>query len=318
MLWRCQSSILTLTLMLMACQTPHLPSKGTGNYSDTSDTSVRQRAPSQRTCWQKVSPSFPHLDGALETFILAAGANTGELLMTNQDAQQFTKAMQNRYHVPNEQICLLNNVYRAEWEAALMGLRRWLKPNDRVIMFFSGHGSYVKDDQNGDETTDGLDEVLVTLDIKDLVMPRRREVVTDDRLTQLVNALPTQHIITFIDACYSSGMYMGINSTREKFFAKGELGSFPRPLVKVTVQATGGLTHLNGVVFAAAAEYQPAWEDRAGGIFTTSFLQELSRHPSANLRQIFEYTAAQMRHSTRSKEPQYPEIMGNINLAIQN
>ena len=94
--------------------------------------------------------SFPHRGGAPATFILAAGANTGELLMTNQDAQQFTTAMRNRYQVPNEQICLLKDVYRAEWETAWRDLKRWLKPNDRVIRFFSGHGSYVRDD-NGDE-----------------------------------------------------------------------------------------------------------------------------------------------------------------------
>ena len=306
--------IFTVTVMLIACQAP-LP-RGTGNYSETS---VQQRIPSQRTCWQNVPSSFPHRGGAPATFILAAGANTGELLMTNQDAQQFTAAMRNRYHVPNEQICLLTNVYRAEWETALTDLKRWLKPKDRVIMFFSGHGSYVKDEKNGDETTDGLDEVLVTLDVNDLVMPRRQDVIIDDRLTQLVNTLPTQNILTFIDACYSSGMYMGVsNLAREKFFAKGELAPFPRPLVVATAPTTGALTHLNGVLFAAAPEHQPAWEDRAGGIFTTSFLQELRRYPRANLKQIFDYTAAQMRNSNRSQEPQYPEIMGNIDLAMRN
>lgn len=309
MSWINRPLIFTLTLMLMACQTPK-PSKG-----QSSTSAVQKRVSTHRTCWQNVS-----LGKTPKTFILATSANTGNLRLTNQDSQQFMAAVQNRYQVPKAQTCLLQEVYRAEFEAALKDLKPRLKSDDRVIIFFSGHGSYVKD-KNGDETTDGLDEVLVTLDIKNLTMPRRREVVTDDDLIQWVNAWPTQRVITFIDACYSSGMYMGnmtADSARRKFFARGQLGSSPRPLIRGTTQMTGGFTPLNGVIFAAASEHQQAWEDKAGGIFTTSFLQVLNRHPRANLKKIFDNTVALMKRSNRSPKPQDPEIIGNLQLVTPN
>ncbi|BAP57165.1 hypothetical protein THII_2868 [Thioploca ingrica] len=279
---------------------------------------THSRPLTQRVCWQQLSPSR---GGLPRTFILAAAANVGELKLTHRDAQQFASAMQARYQVPNDQICLMTEVYRTEFEQALRNLAQVVNHQDRVIIFFSGHGSYVKDD-NGDES-DQLDEVLVPLDVNDLEMPRRQEVIVDDQLVQLVNALHTPTVLTFIDACYAGGLYMGtawaVGQPRLKFFAKGEVGTLPRPLNVSAGRRGGGLASLQGVIFAAAPEYQKAWEDpNQGGVFTTCFLQELQRYPEANLSQIFQATMAKMPACNRANETQSPEIKGNINLATHN
>ncbi len=252
------------------------------------------------------------------TFLLATAANVGELKLTQRDAQQFTQAMQHRYQIPNNQICLMTEVYRAEFEQALSDLARWVNHQDQVIIFFSGHGSYVRDD-NGDES-DQLDDVLVPLDVNDLEVPRRQDVIVDDQLVQLVNALPTSQVLTVIDACYAGGMYMGTawasNQPRLKFFAKGELGTSPPPLNLASGRSRGGLASLQGVMFAATQEYQKAWEDpQQGGVFTTCFLQELQRYSQANLSQIFRATLANMPICNRANEIQSPEMKGNLNLA---
>ncbi len=276
----------------------------------------------QRRCWTKLpSPAtFMKRNQRRVTFIFATGANTGELQMANQDAVQFNRAMQKRFNVPNNQVCLLKNVYRAEFERALKELKQWLKPDDRVIIFFSGHGSYVKDN-NGDES-DQLDDVLVTMDVKNIKKPKRKQVVTDDLLVQLVNAWPTKHVITFIDACYSGGMYMEPKETSNqmlaKFFARGGLGTFPRPLLlgkKPTSKKSGGFSTLNGVVFAAAKEDQKAWEYEKGGIFTTIFVKQLKRYPNASLKHLFYKTATQVRNSELTPKPQHPILMGDIRYA---
>jgi hypothetical protein len=276
---------------------------------------THSRPLTQRVCWQQLSPRRGSLP---RTFILAAAANVGELKLTHRDAQQFARVMQNRYQVPDDQVCLMTEVYRTEFEQALRNLARVVNSHDRVIIFFSGHGSYVKDD-NGDEN-DQLDDVLVSLDVNDLEMPRRQEVIVDDQLVQLVNALPTPTVLTFIDACYAGGMYMGtawaIGQPRLKFFAKGEVGMLPRPLNVFPKRREGGLVSLQGVIFAAAPEYQKAWEDpNQGGVFTTCFLQELQRYPEANLSQIFQATVNNMPACNRANEIQFPEIKGNLNLA---
>jgi Caspase domain len=276
---------------------------------------THSRPLTQRVCWQQLSSSRGEQS---RTFILAAAANVGELKLTHRDAQQFARVMQNRYQVPNDQVCLMTEVYRAEFEQALRNLARVVNSHDRVIIFFSGHGSYVRDD-NGDEN-DQLDDVLIPLDVNDLEMPRRQEVIVDDQLVQLVNALPTPTVLTFIDACYAGGMYMGtawaVGQPRLKFFAKGEIGTLSRPLNVSPGRRGGGLAPLQGVIFAAAPEYQKAWEDpNQGGVFTTCFLQELQRYPEANLSQIFQATVNNMPACNRVNEIQFPEIKGNINLA---
>jgi hypothetical protein len=302
--------IFVLLGMLSACSMPprekSLPFLNSYTHS---------RPLTHRTCWQQLPPRHSE---SPRTFILAAAANVGELKLTHRDAQQFAQVMQNRYQVPNDQVCLMTDVYRAEFEQALRNLARWVNPHDQVIIFFSGHGSYVRDD-NGDES-DQLDEVLIPLDVKDLEMPRRQEVIVDDQLVQLVNALHTPTVLTFIDACYAGGMYMGtawaVGQPRLKFFAKGEVGTLPHPLNVSPGRKVGGFAPLQGVTFVAAQEYQKAWEDpNQGGVFTTCFLQELQRYPEANLSQIFQATIAKMPACNRTNEIQSPEIKGNINLA---
>jgi len=310
-----RSFMLVLGIMLMACQSNSVVVSKGKHHSPSVHKSERTKQicsnahKPQRSCW--ASSQFGKHGGGPKTFILAMGANTGKLKQANQDARQFKKAIQEHFNVPSQQVCLLENVYRAEFEGALQDLKGRVKKNDRVIIFFSGHGSYVRDD-NGDEKSDRLDDVLITLDIRDLKKPNRSQVVTDDCLVEWVNALPTQCIITFIDACHAGGMYMkpknDVSQTREKFFAKGELGTFARPL-KSAYQKAGGVAHINGVVFAAAQESQKAWEDNKGGVFTTTFLGQLKHHPRANLKQVFDYTVAEMQNSKRTKL-QHPKFIG--------
>ncbi len=267
-----------------------------------------------RRCWSQISPQ--HSAGQSKTFIFSTGANTGKLQYANQDARQLKKAMQNRFNVPNKQVCLIENVYRAEFEQALIDLKPLVKPRDLVIIIFSGHGSYVKDD-NGDES-DNYDDVLVTVNVEDIEMPDRNEVITDDRLVKLVNALPTPRILTFLDACFSGGMNMGRGYSNQhievKSFKKGSLGHF-KNVKNVNFASPQSFAHLKGVIFAAAREDENAWEDKDGGTFTRNFLKQLKRHPRLSLKRLFDDTAIEMRKSKRDQLPQHPKIMGDISLA---
>lgn len=315
--------VVTIILTLAICQTviaqndPVAISKGKFFHSGVY---TFQKTSTLSSCWKNVPRRFSNRHK--KTFILATGANTGKLKKANQDARLFKIAMQKRFNVPEDQTCFLKNVYRAQFEQALLKLKRWVKKGDLVIIFFSGHGSFV-DDDNGDEP-DKYDDVLVTKDVEDERWPKRKEVVTDDRLVELVNRLPTQRILTFIDACFSGGMYMGpkndVNQhTHAKFFRKGNLGPKKKPSFQFnslrSSRRPANFAHIKGVVFAAAREDQKAWEDQRGGIFTTTFLQQLKRYRRASLKRIFKYTATEVRKSKRTKEFQHPEMKGNSRLA---
>lgn len=84
----------------------------------------------------------------------------------------------------------------------------WLKdgvqPGDRVIFYFSGHGSNIPD-LDGDEA-DGVDEVLVTYDVRRTRQNGRSTlsgVVTDDKLALLVAGVPSMNVWIIVDACHS-------------------------------------------------------------------------------------------------------------------
>lgn len=294
--------ILILILMLTACQTESMIIFKGSSEKTTSYTSSGWCPSRQHTCWQ--SP----LSGSTQqtTFILAASANVGDLTKTHQDAQQFQQAMQERF--PNNQVCLLENVCRAEFEQALTDLTPLVKSTNRVIIFFSGHGSQVKDN-DGDER-DSQDEVLVTVDVTDLERPDRQDVVTDDRLVELVDDWSTEQVITFIDACLSGGMNKSRNSpVRNKYFFGGALGTIPRPLMAAEmVRQANGLQHLKGVILTASQEYESAGENEEGGIFTTNFLKQLTLHPQASLAEVFDYTQAEV---PQLNPVQHPRLMGN-------
>lgn len=291
------------------------------NKIESSGVHTTQRASTRRACWRRISAHINHKKSP-KTFILSAGAETGKLKKANQDARQFKQAMQTRFRVPDNQVCLLANVYRAEFEQALRDLKRWVKRDDLVIIFFSGHGSFIEDD-NGDEA-DKYDDVLVTVDVIDIEWPAKKEVVVDDDLVKLVNALPTQRIVTFLDTCFSGGMYMGPqhdagSKPQTKFLIKGALGLINSWLFDAdSSQQKRGVVdfaHLKGVVFAAAQENQNAWEDSEGGVFTTTFLKRLKRTSRKNLDRLFDETKADMRQSKRTPEIQTPQKRGNFRLS---
>lgn len=71
--------------------------------------------------------------------------------------------------------------------------------NDRVLIYFSGHGSRVKD-VSGDEK-DGLDEILVAHDFVET--DTVAGYISDDEFGQWLAKIPSKKILAIIDACYS-------------------------------------------------------------------------------------------------------------------
>jgi hypothetical protein len=114
---------------------------------------------------------------------------------------------------PNNIRILANEAATAE---AIRGsVADWLitgtAPGDRVLLYYSGHGSTVRDRRPFDEI-DGWDEVLTGHDVRlDWIDDRLQAsgVVTDDELFELLSRLASRDVMVIIDACSSGSATRG-------------------------------------------------------------------------------------------------------------
>ena len=259
------------------------------------------------------------------TYLLAMGANVGELTKPNDDAEQFATTMKSVMHIPSPNLRVVKNAHVQDFRQGMEWLRDQAKAGDTVVIYFSGHGTTVGDD-NQDEA-DGLDEVFVMYDAAQAPMPSRQHGVVDDQFTTWVRALSTQKVVIFIDACFSGGLSKSISTTvtnaRTKFFIGGDLGR-ALPVAKpgaarqkelpggMDSQDTGMLKTGKGVVYAAAQEGQNALEVSAGGLFTVQFLIELRRTKGGNFMTVFESTMQRVQQMSRQQ--QIPVAIGDTTL----
>lgn len=95
------------------------------------------------------------------------------------------------------------------------GFRDWLSqagPDDRVMFYFSGHGSQ-NPDTNGDEV-DNADEVLLAHDVGLKAMGDRlilKNVIVDDDLNKMLTRLKSRNVTVLVDACQSGTSTKSIN-----------------------------------------------------------------------------------------------------------
>ncbi len=79
-----------------------------------------------------------------------------------------------------------------------------LEPQDRVLIYFSGHGSQVPDENN--DEPDNFDEVLLLYDTTLTVkngQPSLEGVLHDDRFNTLLAKIKSHNILVILDACHS-------------------------------------------------------------------------------------------------------------------
>ncbi len=95
------------------------------------------------------------------------------------------------------------------FENVLASFKTWLidgvSENDRVLLYYSGHGSRLRDG-NGDETEDGKDEVLVFHEAGVYEVDgkkRLRGFLVDENLGTLLSYIPSKNVMVLIDACNS-------------------------------------------------------------------------------------------------------------------
>ncbi len=212
----------------------------------------------------------------------------------------------------------------------IRGLETWLRQgvssDDRVIFYFSGHGSNIPD-MNGDES-DGVDEVLVTHDVRRVKSDGRATlsgVVSDDELASLIGAIPSHNIWIIVDACHSGtvtrtinldNLSLGTDPVYPKSFVyagmpKGNQFVFDREFSKVGEE--------NFVSMSAANDNEKAIGTTRGGVFTiglTKAIKEAAKSGgSRTVNQLREEAATYIKEHVDKSAVHNPQVTGSQKLA---
>lgn len=228
----------------------------------------------------------------------------------------------NGYEFPRENICVLleKDATVAGVTAALAQLAARIRgPEDQVLLYYSGHGSQVKD-ENGDEP-DGRDETLVLHDS----LTRGVGELTDDVLSNYLEQIhrKTKNLVTIFDSCHSGSVTRAGASADLARWVDPEL---PRAeLSAETVSAKSGdhgeswtPYYSDLVQLSGATDGTEANEPRAGGngYFTAALVSALaeSSREARTWGQISRQVLRAVEVSSKNK--QIPRFQGALDKVV--
>ncbi|MGD8285529.1 MAG: caspase family protein [Desulfobacterales bacterium] len=223
----------------------------------------------------------------------------------------------------------------ASTEKVYSAVENWLingvRPEDRVLFYFSGHGSQIPDDNNDEK--DQFDEVLLLYDAALKEQGRYQTltgVLLDDDFNTMLARMQSRNILVILDACHSGSATrslrlnprsFSVNEAQVKYFSHppyigttGGQGNFdvmePQTLAKVS-------DHY--VAITACRDDEKTVATAQGSIFTLGLRQAVRSAAMAKInitpeelqRQTTKFIREQIQSDTVAFHPQ---IAGNIGL----
>jgi hypothetical protein len=214
-------------------------------------------------------------------------------------------------------------------------LKQGVQPDDRVVFYFSGHGSNIPD-EHGDQD-DNVSQVLVTHDVKFAHVRAGASltgVLPDFRISELLAAIPSKNVLFIVDSCHSGTVTRSFNLNNHS------LGSSPVYVKSLNYPGmpsppphavTRGLAtaaerkepqwdaHANYIAITAAADNQEAIGTMDGGVFTLGLTNAVKRLTSEGKnptpKELRDDADAYIRSKVDKNQVHTPQIMGNQALA---
>ncbi len=204
--------------------------------------------------------------------------------------------------------------YAAVKEALTTWLRDGVGPDDRVLVYFSGHGTRAPDPRA--KTGNAIDDALVLNDVRTTKIngrPNLANVLFGYEFGEALAAIPSRHILVLIDACHSGtatrtlslgNQRLGEGGGTIKYFNwPGAPDSHQTRALKAETRSSD-----NYAALSAARDDEYAIATEQGGLFTLGVLDAIdtasrdATHPTvADLRTatgnyIAQHTDEQSRH----------------------
>ena len=208
-----------------------------------------------------------------------------------------------------------NIMYRLKW------LVKGAQAGDFLVFHFSGHGSQVRD-RNGDELSDGLDELICPYD-----MNWDGTYITDDNLNKVFKSVPKGALLeVYIDSCHSGTVLreMGLTPPLELQAEHPVLHRFLPPPADIYLRAGGEEDHLKkrgflqGAASRTSKKHHILWagcqanqtsadafiDGRYHGAFTYFFCKHLRKSPRISRSKLLGKVRSSLVHGGYSQIPQ--------------
>lgn len=177
--------------------------------------------------------------------------------------------------------------------------------DDKVLIYYSGHGSQLPDQQSDGDEEDGYDETLTLYELategaKDLGMLR------DDDLAEMIDRIPARHTSFIVDACCSGTTSKSLTIGKRKKLYKSKSYACPSHSVagKSTVAPAAFFDNSKGfgveatvesasrvVYLSAAQDHEAAQAGPDGSIFTLGLKAAFDADRNASPEQLQALTA---------------------------
>ena len=171
---------------------------------------------------------------------------------------------------------------QATKDGILRALEVWLpevtEPGDRIVVYYSGHGSQVPD-EDGDEE-DGLDETFVPTDYGQNGK-RDQDMVIDDELARALRALRDRQVLLVADSCHSGTVSRSVDLGDFTQHANAKPRHYPSGARSRSINVIRDEEPMSEeldvhLTLSAALPHQLAWESNGSGIFTTYLIEALT------------------------------------------
>jgi len=130
------------------------------------------------------------------------------LIGSKQDVENMTQFIRSEWHYQPGQIRTLTDD-TATRDGILKAFDDWLirgsQPGDKVLFYYSGHGTFIEDDNRHQDESDGFDEALCPVDACQRG-GKKINLIRDDEINQRLKQLKGRQVIVIVDACHSGTM----------------------------------------------------------------------------------------------------------------
>jgi hypothetical protein len=162
------------------------------------------------------------------------------------------------------------------------------KPGDLLFFLYSGHGSYVIDD-NGDEKT-GYDQVIVPCDFK---------IIIDDELKSIIQTYLKKDVtlVAIFDSCFSGSVldlkYQYMDSLNYDKFTENDK----------QLDTQGNVIMISGCTdFQTSSD--SVFNNKRNGALTWSLLESLKQNPNYSWRELIKNMRRLLKENDYSQIPQ--------------